>query len=715
MTAAMNPIAMALLLSLGFGVFLWNISKRWRLLVSATRALDSDHHSPALRFKRLVLHGLLQSKLRRYPAAGWAHTVVFLGFVVLLARTLVLWGRGFDPTFSLGFLGEETTAGAIYNQLKDCAAIGVVIAVVFFLVQRTIVRPRRLNLSTEGVAILLVIATMMLADGVYDGANLLLARSCVASCQGAVRLQSCAQCSALPRVGIEQLQSIVWRIFPDPLGSLAAVVLQHLPARLWHAIAQAGYWTHASLVVAFLNWLPYSKHFHVITALPNVYFAPTTPPGKLHKLAANAEELLEKADALQNDPSRLDLSPIGIGAISDLGWKHRLDLFTCTECGRCTEHCPAFRVGKPLNPKLLTLSLRNELYTTGSRSRVANDDAGVDESLVPRVIEPETIWSCTTCRACEEQCPVDISYVDKIVDLRRNLVLMRGELPHELQRSFDGIEHSGNPWNLPRSERAQWAADLGVSRLSEVEHSDWLYWVGCAASYDKRAQSVARAFVKLLQKANVSFAILGDEESCTGDVARRAGNEFLFLQMAESNVQRLNSYYEQKRFDRIVTACPHCLTTLKHEYPDFGGQWPVFHHQQLLLQLVQDGLLKPNQTSQLTSVFHDPCTLARYAQDTVSPRNLLKKLPGLELREAEHHGRATLCCGAGGARYFMEDAPTQRINAARATELSATGAARVITACPFCTSMLEDGLASSQSSGVNGVLDIAEVLEQACR
>jgi Fe-S oxidoreductase len=330
------------------------------------------------------------------------------------------------------------------------------------------------------------------------------------------------------------------------------------------------------------------------------------------------------------------------------------------------------------------------------------------------VIAAETLWACTTCRACEEQCPVGISYVDKIVDFRRDLVLMRGEVPNELQRAFDGMEHAGNPWGLPRSDRVAWARDLGVRVLSNIEQTDVLFWVGCAASYDERAKKVARSFVRLLKKAEVDFAILGNEETCTGDAARRAGNEYLFLQLAQQNVKLLNRYYEAKRFSRIVTACPHCLTTLRHEYPDFGGSWPVVHHQELLLDLVKQGRLQPNRALEQAAVFHDPCTLARYADDVISPRSLLRNVGGLSMREAARHGRFTRCCGAGGARVWMDDSPETRMNKVRSEELLRTGADTIVTACPFCTTMIEDGTAAQNGPRRARVADISEVLAEAC-
>lgn len=691
----MNPIAMAVLLTIGIGAFAVSAASRWRLLfASATRSrnVTKDWRE---RWLRLVKDGFLQSRVRQYSAAGWAHTVVFIGFVVLLAETVVLCGRGFDPEFNLWILGPEPVLGVpfgvIYDFAKDVCSGLVFVAVGYFLLRRTWFKPSRLRLSAEGVIILGVIGALMISEQLYEGARLAL--------------------TTTP----------TWALAPRPLGSAVAVLVRDVRPNALTALASIGLFGHSILVLGFLNWLPYSKHFHVITALPNLFLAPVGPGGKLEPIAANADELLEKADRLQTEP-QTGLGPIGISRIQDLSWKDRLDLFACTECGRCSEHCPATRTAKPLSPMHLTLSLRAALLDRGPQllkpeSARKTVESGAGEgggALVPYVIDPETVWSCTTCRACEEQCPVGIGYVEKIVNLRRDLVLMRGEVPSSLQRSFDGLERYGNPWQLPRDERANWAKDLEIPRIAEISHAEVLYWVGCAASYDERAQRVARAFVSLLKRAGVDFAILGDEETCTGDAARRAGNEYLFLQLAQANVETLNKYYNEGRFERIVTACPHCLTTLRHEYPDFGGHWPVFHHSQFLLELVERGKLQPNEGPGESMVLHDPCTLSRYANDLISTRQLLKKVPNTLLVEPEHNRNFTLCCGAGGGHMWMDERGPARMNESRTRELMATGADKVLTACPFCSTMLSDGLARLDESKRCDLLDIAELLAQSC-
>ena len=390
----MNPIAMTLLLTLGFGSFAVSIVRRWRLLFRGATRHTATLDNWSRRWSRVIRDGFLQTRLRRYKWAGWAHTFVFFGFIVLLARTLILWGRGYSPEFQFWILGAKPllncSVGEYYNVAKDISVGFVLLAVTYFVVRRIWFKPARLRLSAEGLVILALIAALMVADEVYDGASLLLAnawdRNCVQS-----QTIDCIDLRGITAGVAWHLRQIEWRVWPDPLGSLVALALRDVGATNLALLAKVGFWSHSALVLVFLNWLPYSKHFHVITAVPNLLLASTGPAGKLETIANSAEALLESADRLQSGQVP-GTTPIGITRVDDLTWKDRLDLFSCTECGRCTEHCPAFRTGKPLSPMHLTLDLRNELFKESHRE------------LIPQVVNPETVWSCTTCRACEEQC-----------------------------------------------------------------------------------------------------------------------------------------------------------------------------------------------------------------------------------------------------------------------------------------------------------------------
>jgi Fe-S oxidoreductase len=526
-----------------------------------------------------------------------------------------------------------------------------------------------------------------------------------------------------------------WSPWPAPAGSLFAVLFaQQSPAALVF-LAQLGFWTHATLVLLFLNLLPHSKHFHVITAIPNIFTRSLKPAGRLEPMAASAEKLMEQVGAAGESSDPL-AAPIGIARIEHMTWKAILDFYTCTECGRCSDNCPAHRTGKILSPKHLTLALRDHLYAREEeflhdgrdpagtdRPPAANAEAGAQANritaspvnLIPDVIHPDVLWACTTCRACEEQCPVLISYVDKIVDMRRSLVMVRGEFPRELAKPFQGMESNGNPWNLPRADRSGWNEGLGVRTMSEYPSAPVLFWVGCAASYDDRAKKIARATARLLKQAGVDFAILGREENCTGDPARRAGNEFLFATLAEGNVASINGYKEKGGARTVVTTCPHCFNTLRNEYPDFGLKVEVVHHTDFLLGLVAAGRLVPKHPVRGRVVYHDSCYLGRYNGIYDSPRELLRSIPGVELVEAEYWTKQRgLCCGAGGAQMWMEEQNQDRVNVKRTLQLLDTGATTIASACPFCMTMLTDGIKSKNLEDQVKELDVAELLDRAC-
>ena len=496
-------------------------------------------------------------------------------------------------------------------------------------------------------------------------------------------------------------------------------------------LARAGFWTHVTLVLVFLNLLPHSKHFHVITAVPNVFLRSLQPAGRLVPLAENAEKLMERVGAAGEAPDPL-AEPIGVARIEHFTWKALLDFYTCTECGRCSDNCPAHRTGKILSPKHLTLALRDHLVAREDElvGQAASDtvNAPAPVNLVPDVIHPDVLWACTTCRACEEQCPVLISYVDKIIDMRRSLVMVRGEFPHELAKPFQGMESNGNPWNLSRMDRSAWSDGLGVPTMKDKPDAPVLYWVGCAASYDERAKKIARVTAKLLTLAGVDFAILGQEETCTGDPARRAGNEFLFAMLAEANTATIKAYGEQGGARTIVTTCPHCFNTLKNEYPDFGLRVEVVHHTDFLLGLLAEGKLVPRNPVVGKVVYHDSCYLGRYNGIYDPPREILRRIPGVELVEAHYWTKQRgLCCGAGGAQMWMEEQNQDRVNVKRTLQLvdalSAPSAHTsrpphaehaIASACPFCMTMLTDGLKSKNLEDKVRQLDVAELLERAC-
>jgi Fe-S oxidoreductase len=721
-----NPTAMLTLIVAALAMFTWSANRRWQLLKIGRDVAYSPLADLQKRVAGTWKFAFRQEKMDYYSPAGIAHKAIFTGFVLLLLRTLVLWGRGFYAPFNMWVLAPATPLGQTYEFTKDTIATLVVVGASVFVYYRVIRPQKRMALSGEGLLILGIIITMMIADMTYDGASLAILSHKAAFCEGAKHTATAAQCESIatitaPLAGVTHESFAFW---PSPAGSLFASVFRGLDARPLLFLARAGFWTHATLVLLFLNLLPHSKHFHVITAIPNVFLRDLGVPGRLKPVAANAEKLMEEVGKAGELPDPL-AAPVGVARIQHFTWKALLDFYTCTECGRCSDNCPAHRTGKILSPKHLTLALRDHLY--GREEEFVRHDFGDDGPEAPPpplepmavnltdVVHPDVLWACTTCRACEEQCPVLISYVDKIVDMRRSLVMVRGEFPHELGKPFQGIEVNGNPWNLSRMDRAAWCEGLGVPFMADKPDAKVLYWVGCAASYDDRAKKIARATAKLLKAAGVDFAILGQEENCTGDPARRAGNEFLFATIAEGNAAVLNGYKEKGGARTVVTTCPHCFNTLKNEYPDFGVKLDVVHHTDFLLGLLAEGRLVPKKPAEGRVVYHDSCYLGRYNGVYESPREILRRIPGVELVEAEYWNKSRgLCCGAGGAQMFMEEQNQDRVSVKRTLQLVDTGAKTVASACPFCMTMLTDGLKAKSLEETIRQRDVAELLEESC-
>jgi Fe-S oxidoreductase len=665
-----------------------------------------------------------------------------------------LWVLGPEPAFGLPL-------GDLYAFLKDAFAILVLIGVSVFLYYRVIRPQKRMALGWEGLLILGIIAVMMLSDLFYDGASRALHHRFAAECGSGATSEWCARAATIIAPLGTPTAQLAWHPFPEPGGSAAALLVRGLDVSALVLLAHVGFWTHSTLVLVFLNILPYSKHFHILTAIPNVFLSDLTPRGRLRPLAKNTEELMAMVEKASENEDML-AARIGYARIEHFTWKDVLDFYTCTECGRCSDNCPAFTTGKILSPKHFTLDLRDHLYsrqeefldlegalprgtidrpapetepgpesgeaaqaaeTSGEASAAAKPNGETNGKsrykpidLVPNVIHEDVLWACTTCRACEEQCPVNITYVDKIVQMRRNLVMIRGEsFPAELNKPFEGMEVNGNPWNLSRMDRANWAEGLEIPTYSDKPTAKVLYWVGCAASYDDRAKKIARATAALLKQGGIDFAVLGDEESCTGDPARRAGNEFLFGTLAEANVAILNGYKEQGGVTTIVTTCPHCFNTLKNEYPDFGGSYEVVHHTDFLLGLVAEGKLRPTQAVRARVAFHDSCYLGRYNDIYDPPRKILESIPGVELVEVEYWTKKRgLCCGAGGAQMWMEEQNKDRVNAKRTLQLLETGAKTIASACPFCMTMLSDGIKAHSKEDEVKNMDVVELLAISC-
>jgi Fe-S oxidoreductase len=665
------------------GFFALEVARHLRVF-GAVRPVAPFGHAPR-RVAALVRYALLQSRMFRDLRVGLGHNAVFAAFVLLSTGVANAATGGLLETILAAPAGGAVWAALLF--LRNVAAIAALAAIAYFLVRRLLTRPARLTLSGSGVAVLLLIAGIVAAE------------------LGALSYEA-ARWGPLPGA-----------LVTNAIGS--ALAGAGADPRLLENLFGAHFWAHITLVAIFFAWIPTTKHLHVASAFFNVYLRKLEPRGALPPMDLEAED-----------------ATYGLRTLADLSWKDVLDGLTCTECGRCQDACPAHATGKPLDPKALVMGIR-ELTAEAERSLnlIPNSPAvralggTLDDSLRPEAVALplvdhaipfDAVWDCVTCGACAEACPVLIEHVDKIVGIRRNLVLEDSRFPAEATAAFRAMETARNPWGQPQSARLDWAKGLpfevpvvaavaGEGRLAELEA---LWWVGCAAAYDERARRVARAFATCLHAAGVRFAVLGQEEGCSGDPARRMGNEYVFQMLATANVETLAKYGPPA----IVTACPHCFNTLSNEYPAFGGRYRVTHHSTFLAGLLASGrlaTLAPPDPVSRTMTVHDSCYLARYNGVVAAPRDVLRRVPGVSLQEMDRHGRQTFCCGAGGGRMWMEESRGTRINAERSREVLATGAETLAVSCPFCLTMLRDGLADVGAGRSVATLDIAEVLAAA--
>jgi Fe-S oxidoreductase len=667
-----------------------------------------------------------QTKLLKWSVPGLAHFFTFWGFVILLTVYIEAYGALFDPDFAIPVIGRSAALGF----LQDFIALAVLASIIAFSILRFRNAPERRHRSsrfygshTGGAWLILflifnVIWTMFL----YRGA---------ASASGHLPYES----GAFASIGVGNLLA--------PLGQGVNEVLDTV-----------GLLLHIGVMLAFLIVVLYSKHLHIFVAPLNV--AGKRMPKALGPLLP-MESRGKPIDF--EDPDEDDI--FGRGKVEDFTWKGMLDFATCTECGRCQDQCPAWHTGKPLSPKLVVMDLRDHLfakapYLIGGRDMPEEGAVslpgikeagnphqhGVPESGYGRVtgsgpeqavrplvgtaevggvIDPDVLWSCTTCGACVEQCPVDIEHVDHIVDMRRYQVLIESEFPSELGTMFKNLENKGNPWGQNQSARMDWAKGLDFEvPVHEGERLDddveYLFWIGCAGAFDDNAKKTVRATAELLHRAGVNYRVLGQGETCTGDPARRSGNEFVFQLLAAENVETLNTVFEGREAGRrkIVTTCPHCFNTLGREYPQLDGHYEVVHHTQLLNQLVRERKLVPVAGSDGSDVtYHDPCYLGRHNEVYSPPRELVGA-SGAQLSEMPRHADTALCCGAGGARMWMEEHIGKRVNLERVDEAIATDTTKIATGCPFCRVMLTDGLTTRESEGEarnqTEVLDVAQLL-----
>ncbi|MBL1214082.1 MAG: 4Fe-4S dicluster domain-containing protein [Ignavibacteriae bacterium] len=640
----------------------FSLRKIWGYLKVGQKENRFDNVSA--RLKNVLKIALGQSKILREPVAGTIHFLIFWGFMLFLVAVVEAIIQGFYSPFNLKFLGPLY---AVVTIIKDVFGVLVFAAVVYALFRRFIQKVERLQGGkSEKIDATIILGLIMLVVLSMFGQNI----SYVAS-----------NGFTLAEYEVRPVSYALSKIFYS--GGIDNAPFMY----------EVFWWVHILVIFAFMNYLPYSKHFHVYTSLPNVYFAKHD----------DKKYALKKMD-LEDE----NVEQFGAADIEHLTWKQMLDGFTCTECGRCTAACPAANTGKLLSPKNIIKNIRKRVEEKAPLIIAgAEEGEALNKSLVNDYITPEELWACTTCNACVYECPVSIEHLDSIVDMRRNLVLMESDFPAELNPVFKNLETNFTPWAFNAQDRAEWAEGLNIKTMAEDSNCEYLFWVGCAGSFDSRYQKVSVAFSKLMQKANIDFRILGTEEKCNGDTARRLGNEYLAQMLVQENVEVLNGYGVKK----IVTACPHCFNSLKTEFPQLGGNYEVIHHSELIDELINSGKIELKDNEEKNKVtYHDSCYLGRYNDIYDEPRNQLSKINGLELVEMDRSKDKGFCCGAGGGRMFLEETTGTRINEDRTKEALETGADTIASACPFCMTMMTDGVKTFEKSEEVSVKDIAELV-----
>lgn len=649
-----------------------------------------------------------QKKLLKDKKSGIMHVVIFYGFIILQFGALDLIVKGLRGGESVSFPGY-----AVFGLMQEITVFSILVAMGYAVYRRYVENLPRLKKGWKPSIVVFFIFGLML--------SVLLSL-------------------AFERLWLGSHTSAAYA----PISSAIAAAFEGISGQTAAVLFYVCWWLHLLILLAFLVYVPQSKHFHILTAPINIWFRRKEPVGRLKKLDLEDEEA----------------ESFGVGKIEDFTQKQMLDFYACVECGRCTSVCPASNTGKTLSPMHLIVKLRDHLTekgtavtskspwvpefafsAAGAHSMEAAAEPGVrwetegitdirptlawqqnawkvrekpaeEAELIGDVMTEDEIWSCTTCRNCEDQCPVGNEHVDKIIDLRRHLVLMQGSMPHEGQRAMQNIERQGNPWGLSRSDRVKWTGEIdgiAVPTVKENPDFEYLFFVGSMGSYDLRSRKVSRAFVRLLHEAGVSFAILGNEEKNSGDTPRRLGNEMLFQQLCAENI----AVFEKYGVKKIVTACPHTYNTLKNEYPDFGLEGvEVLHHTELLDRLIRSGKLTPRHAVNERITYHDSCYLGRYNNVYEQPRNVLRAIPGVELVEMERTRENGMCCGAGGGMMWMEETSGKRVNLARTEQALETNPTVISSACPYCLTMMEDGTKMKEAEDRVKARDIAEILEQ---
>jgi Fe-S oxidoreductase/nitrate reductase gamma subunit len=645
------------------------------------------------RFGIMMKVAFAQTKIFRKPIIGFFHALVFWGFCVIIFGSIEMVIDGVS--------GSEKALrilGPVHNIIMasgDIFALLVALSILIFLARRLLFHIKRfegiemkkrshIDAAIALSLILLLMVSLLSMNAGYTGYR---------------------------RAAGEEIYGIY------PVASIIANIFSGTSGATFRVIYEASWWTHILLIFFFANYLPYSKHFHVFMSVPNVFLSRLEPLGKLTTMESITREvklMLDPATAFSAVPADTPPERFGVKDAEDVTWKNYFDSLSCTECGRCTSVCPANITGKKLSPRKVIMDLRARMREKGPLMVKNGRDFSDNRSLLRDFISEEELWACTTCNACAKECPININHPSLIIDMRRYLVLEEASAPGELKAVFNNIENNGAPWQYSAEDRLLWTKDLEAPIMADLfargEKPEYLFWVGCAGAFDDRYKKVVRAFARILTHLNVSYAILGKEETCTGDPARRAGNEMLYQMQAMQVISLLKSYDVKK----ILTTCPHCFNIFRNEYPDLGDNYEVYNYLQFLKEKIDDGDLKINSSllSNVKITYHDPCYLGRANDIYEEPRFILDKITS-NLAEMQRNRSFALCCGAGGAQMFKEaEKGNKEIFIERTEDVLKTGASVIATACPFCMTMMTDGLKYKNKEEEIRNFDIAELVAQ---